>query len=91
MAKTISNINKPTTGKPSQVTEQTQETESKNYPMSVYLKEHERLYIEALADSLGVARHALLQFGLRYFIDQHRAGKVEIPTETKTVTEISST
>lgn len=91
MAKTISNINRPTTGKPSQVTEQTEEKKNENYPMSVYLKEHERLYIEGLADQLGVARHAMLQFGLRYFIDQHRAGKVEILTETETVTKISST
>ena len=90
MAKTIKDMNKPTR-KPSQVTEPTQETESKNYPVSVYLKEHEREYLEALADQLGVSKHSLRQFAIRYFIDQHRAGKVEIPTETKTVTEISST
>jgi len=90
MAKsTISNINKPT-GKPSQVTEQTQEAESKNYPVSVYLPDHEREYIEALAERLGVSRHAVMQFGVKYFIAQHRAGKVEVPIETKTIKEIGS-
>lgn len=90
MAKTISNINKPTTGKASQVTEQTEEKEV-NRPVSVYLVKREREYMEALAERLGVSDHSLRQFAIRYFIDQHRAGKVEIPTETKTVTEISST
>ena len=90
MAKTIKDINQPTR-KPTQVTEPTPAGDSKNYPMSVYLREHEREYIEALADRLGVARHAMLQFGLRYFIEQHRAGAVEVPVETKTITEIKST
>ena len=86
----MKNISKPT-GKPTQVTDKTDSDKNPNYAMSVYLKEHEREYIEALADRLGVARHAMLQFGLRYFIEQHRAGEVEIPTETETVTRIQST
>jgi len=90
MAKTIKDISQPTR-KPSQVTEASKEADNKNYPVSVYLREHEREYIEALADRLGVARHAMLQYGLRYFIEQHRAGAVEVPVETKTVTEIKST
>ncbi len=90
MAKTISNINKPTTGKPSQVTEQTEDQETRNYPVSVYLPEHERLYIEGIAERLGVSRHAVMQYGLKYFIAQHRAGAVEISTETKTITELGS-
>ena len=89
MAKTIKDMSKPTR-KPSQVTESTQETESKNYPVSVYLKRHEREYMEGLAERLGVSAHSLRQFAIQYFIEQHRAGKVEIPTETKTVTEIST-
>lgn len=88
MAKTISNINKPTTGKPSQVTSQSEDQDTKNHPVSVYLPEHERLYIEAIAERLGVSRHAVMQFGLKYFIAQHRAGAVEIPIETRTVKEI---
>jgi len=89
MAKTMKDINKPTR-KPSQVTQETEDKGSPNYPMSVYLKEHEREYIEGLAERLGVARHALLQYGLRYFIDQHRAGNIQVPVETKTVTEIKN-
>jgi hypothetical protein len=61
---------------------------AKNYPMSVYLKQEDREYLEDLANRLGVSRHSVLQFGLKLFIDLHKAGKVEIPTETKTVTEI---
>ena len=91
MAKdTMKNITQPT-GKATQVTDKTEDSKSRNYPMSVYLPEHEREYIEALADRLGVARHAMLQFGLRYFIEQHRAGLVEVPIETETVTRIQST
>jgi hypothetical protein len=87
MPKTIKDINKPT-GKPSQVTEQTDQDKSANYPVSVYLPEHERLYIEGIAERLGVSRHAVMQFGLKYFIDQHRKGNIEIPIETRTVKEI---
>ena len=91
MAKdTIKNINRPT-NKPTQVTDKTQETESKNYPVSVYLAKHEREYMETLAERLGVSDHSLRQFAIRYFIDQHRGGLVEIPTETETVTKIQST
>jgi len=89
MAKTIKDINKPT-GKPTRATDQTEEQESKNYPVSVYLAKHEREYMDGLADRLGVSAHSLRQFAIRYFIDQHRAGSVEIPTETKTVTEITT-
>lgn len=89
MAKTMKNITQPT-GKGSQVTEKTQESESKNYPVSVYLPEHERLYIEGLAERLEVSRHAIMQYGVKYFIAQHRAGAVKIPIETKTVKEIQS-
>lgn len=89
MAKTMKDINKPTR-KPSEVTQKSEDQESKNYPVSVYLPEHERLYIEGIADQLGVSRHAVMQYGLKYFIDQHRKGNIEIPTETKTVTELGS-
>jgi len=85
----MSNMNQPTR-KPSQVTDKTENDKSKNYPISVYLTEAERDYIEVLAERLGVSRHSLMQFGVRYFIAQHRASHVEIPTETRTVTEIQS-
>jgi hypothetical protein len=89
MAKTMKDINKPTR-KASQVTQETEDKEKANSPVSVYLKRHEREYMEGLADQLGVSAHSLRQFAIQYFIDQHRAGKVEIPTKTKTVTEIST-
>jgi hypothetical protein len=89
MAKTIKDMNKPTR-KPSQVTEQTQDTDKPNRPVSVYLRRHERDYMEGLADQLGVSAHSLRQYAIQYFIEQHRAGKVQIPVETKTVTEIST-
>jgi len=90
MAKeTMKNINQPSR-KSTQVTDQTEDSDQKNYPISVYLTKPEREYIEALAERLGVPRHALMQFGVRYFIAQHRAGEVEVPVETKTVNEIES-
>jgi len=90
MAKeTMKNINQPSR-KSTQVTDQTEDNDQKNLPVSVYLTRTEREYIEALADRLGVSRHALMQFGVRYFIAQHRAGEVEVPVETKTVHEITT-
>jgi len=88
MAKdTMKNINNPTR-KSTQVTDKTEDQDSKNYPISVYLTKPERDYIESLAERLGVSRHALMQFAVKRFIVQHRAGDVEVPVETKTVTEI---
>jgi len=90
MAKdTMKNISQPSR-KSTQVTDQTEDSDQKNLPISVYLTKPEREYIEALADRLGVARHALMQYGIRYFIAQHRAGNIEVPVETKTVNEITT-
>ena len=66
-------------------------SENKNYPVSTYLKIHEREYMEALAEKLGVTNHSVRQFAIKYFIDQHRAGLVKIPTRSKTITEIINT
>jgi len=90
MAKdTIKNINQPSR-KSTQVTDQTEDSDQKNYPISVYLPEHEKDYIEALAERLGVSRHALMQFGVKWFIAQHRAGNIEVPVKKKMITEIES-
>jgi len=61
-----------------------------NYPVSVYLPEHEKNYIENLAHQLGVSRHALMQFAVKHFIAQHRVGKIKVPITRKTITEIKS-
>jgi len=90
MAKnTMKNINQPTV-KATQVTQQTEDDKPKNYPISVYVTEKERDWLDDLARGLGVSRHSLMQYGIRYFMKQYRDGKIEIPTETKTVTEIQS-
>ncbi len=89
MAKTISNINRPAS-KATQATENTQEKDKPNHPISVYLNEVERAYMDHLSNNLGVSRHSLMQFAIRYFIAQHRAEKVKIQTKTKTVTEIEN-
>jgi len=90
MAKdTMKNISQPSR-KSTQATDQTEDNEKKNLPISVYLTRTEREYIEALADRLGVSRHAILQFGVKYFIAQHRTGEIKVPVETKTVNEIAS-
>ena len=85
----MKNINQPTV-KATQVTKQTETEKPKNYPISIYVTEDERDWLDALANNLGVSRHSLMQYGIRYFIKQYRDGKIEIPTETKTVTEIQS-
>lgn len=87
MAKTIKNID-PNRQRSTQVTQQTDDKEKKNRPVSVYLRTHEREYMAALADRLGVSDHSLRQFAIRFFIDQHRAGQVEIQTESETVKKI---
>jgi hypothetical protein len=90
MAKDTMKNMKQQSRKSTQATEKTEDKPPKNTPISVYLTKEEREYIEGVADRLGVSRHAILQFGVKYFISQHVAGEIRVPVETKTVTEIKA-
>ena len=47
----------------------------------VGLRESEWLQIEAIADEMGITKHAVAAYALRYFLKSYNAG--EIKTETK--------
>jgi hypothetical protein len=47
------------------------------------LKLSEWKEIDELAEKLQVTPHAVTVYGVRYFLEQHRAGKVKIQVQTK--------
>lgn len=53
--------------------------------LGVYLTDDEILFLDGLADKLGLSRHALLQLAVRRFIDQYQAGDATIETIEKTI------
>lgn len=53
--------------------------------LGVYLTDDEILFLDGLADKLGLSRHAILQLAIRRFIDQYQAGDADIETTEKTI------
>ena len=58
--------------------------------VGVGLKEGEVEALDRLAENLDVSRNALMGWALRWFMKQHKAGKVEIPVEQETKTRLRS-
>lgn len=52
--------------------------------VGVGLKESERAALDDLAAELGVTRNAVMAWALRYFLAEHRAGRVDVPVERTT-------
>jgi hypothetical protein len=75
-------------GKKTEVTKKSDPDQDKPNVFSVYLKDHERDALFEIVDELGVNRHSILKFAILYFIQDYRAGEVEI--ETKITKEIVS-
>jgi hypothetical protein len=50
----------------------------------VGLRQSEWDELTRIANEHGLNTHLLAVFGLRYFLQQHRQGKVELPVETQT-------
>ena len=58
-------------------------------PHGVYLTKVMRADLEKIADNeTGGNLHAVLQYGLKYFIKQYKAGKIKIEKETQTKLKI---
>mgnify|MGYP001058959558 CR=1 FL=1 len=87
MPKTINPDNMPK-GRKTEVTKKTDPEKDRPNVHSVYLRNYVRDAIFEIAEDLGVTRHAVLQYAIDYFLQDYKAGKIEI--ETKTTKEIVS-
>lgn len=47
-------------------------------PLGVGVREGEIAALDGIAKNYGVARNAILRFAVRYFIQQYRAGQVDL-------------
>ena len=52
-------------------------------PVGVYLRKNVRAEVEKIAEAEGLSLHAVLAYGVSYFVRQYKAGKVKIETVTK--------
>ena len=55
---------------------------TKAKPYGVYLGIDERAAMEKIMKETGENQHALLQFAVKYFIKQYRAGKIKAQKTT---------
>ena len=87
MPKTMNMGNMPK-GKKTEVTKKTDPEQDRPNVFSVYLKDHERDELFGIKEKLGVNSHAIMKYAILYFLQEYRAGKVEVEIETKTQNEI---
>ena len=59
------------------------EPKKKPTPASVYLRKEVRAEVEKIAEAEGVSVHAIMAYGVSYFIRQYKAGKVKLETEDR--------
>lgn len=52
--------------------------------VGVGLRASERAEFDDLAAQLGVTRNALMAWAMRWFLAEHRAGRVDVPVERTT-------
>lgn len=52
-------------------------------PIGVGLKQSELRDLDRIAGDLGIARNALMRWGLLFFLREYRAGRVAIDVETE--------
>ncbi len=50
-------------------------------PVGVGLKQSELRELDAIARELGIARNALMRYGLAFFLREYRAGRAEVVIE----------
>lgn len=75
-----------TSGKPVQAEEAEQvPAEGPNKVISISLRESEIDLLEALADQYSVSRHSLMRFGLRWFLAEVAAGRLDLDSYTEEV------
>lgn len=72
-----------------QLLDQGKAKREKPKPYGVYLNQSMRADLEKIAqDESGGNFHAVLQYGLKYFIREYKAGKVKIKKTTQTKLEL---
>ncbi len=49
-------------------------------PVGVYLRKNVRAEVEKIAEAEDLSIHAVLAYGVSYFVRQYKAGKVKIET-----------
>ena len=82
---TVGNIFKKTTTAPA---EGKPEEKPKPTPYGVYLDEDMRRDMEKIREKTGMNNHALLQFAIKYFIQQYNAGKIQVTKKTINTLEL---
>ena len=53
------------------------QSQDKIEPRGVGLKASEWVEIEKIAAEIGITPHAVVQYGIRYFLKEYRAGKIK--------------
>jgi hypothetical protein len=59
------------------------EPKKKPVPTSVYLRKEVRAEVEKIAEAEGVTVHAIMAYGISFFVRQYKAGKVKLETEDR--------
>ncbi len=76
-----------TSGKPGQAEEADQAgsipAEGPNKVISISLRESEIKMLKALADQYSITRHSLMRFGLRWFMTEIAAGRIDLDSYTE--------
>jgi len=56
-----------------------------NNPISVYVSPGDKIRVEAVANELGVSRHALMQYAVLDFVARYEAGEAKPKIATQPV------
>lgn len=64
------------------------ESKKKPTPASVYLRKDVRDEIAKIAKKEGLSVHAVMAYGVSYFVRQYKAGKAKIETVQKPVVNL---
>ncbi len=61
----------------------TDQPKKKPTPTSVYLRKDVRAEVEKIAEETGASIHSIMAYGVTYFVQQYRRGKVKLQTEER--------
>ena len=61
---------------------------SKNTPIGIYLTAAEQEEAQEMARKAGISKHALLQFGVRFFLAEYRKNKKILKKKRITVIDM---
>ncbi len=58
--------------------------EGRTLSIGVGLKESEVQMLDTIAKQLGIARNGLMRYGLRYFLKEYAAGRIDLLSDVET-------